>query len=298
MAVSTTAADPTGTWYRYQFDYTGFPDYPKFGVWPDGYYVTYNMFQRGWHCLRQRPARWNRAAMLTGRRSHFKQSASTARSEWSLLPSDADGPRHGHRLPNYILGEHWSDNTKPDVAKSPRGLGHPANPPSPGRPAERGAVHLGVYRGRCVERAVHRKDYAVGYRNFGDHESLVTNHTVAMRDRPLQMVIDGSRLVRPGSRTPRRRRSTRTASLRTLTAARSADVGSIAKDKQGNMAWAYSTSNATPGANSFPSIRYIGRKIGTCSIRWLGRIGHHGSTGCTDGRKHLSIRRWGETTHR
>lgn len=21
-----------------------FPDYPKLGVWPDGYYVTYNMF--------------------------------------------------------------------------------------------------------------------------------------------------------------------------------------------------------------------------------------------------------------
>ncbi len=43
VAISTTP-DPTGAWYRYQFSYDDFPDYPKFGVWPDGYYVTYNMF--------------------------------------------------------------------------------------------------------------------------------------------------------------------------------------------------------------------------------------------------------------
>ena len=45
FAVSKTP-DPTGSYYRYAFhvnastDY--FPDYPKLGVWPDGYYVTTN----------------------------------------------------------------------------------------------------------------------------------------------------------------------------------------------------------------------------------------------------------------
>ena len=49
IAVSTSA-DPTGTYYRYAFEWkngAGTPtmnDYPKFGVWPDGYYATANQF--------------------------------------------------------------------------------------------------------------------------------------------------------------------------------------------------------------------------------------------------------------
>ena len=43
VAVSTTA-DATGTWARYAFQQPAFNDYPKLGVWPDAYYVTYNMF--------------------------------------------------------------------------------------------------------------------------------------------------------------------------------------------------------------------------------------------------------------
>jgi PKD repeat protein len=41
MAVSTTN-DPTGTWYAYSFDVAGMPDYPKFSVWQDGYYMGDN----------------------------------------------------------------------------------------------------------------------------------------------------------------------------------------------------------------------------------------------------------------
>ena len=48
FAVSTTN-NPTGTYFRYtvQFSATspsGFNDYGKLGVWPDGYYTAYNMF--------------------------------------------------------------------------------------------------------------------------------------------------------------------------------------------------------------------------------------------------------------
>jgi hypothetical protein len=41
VAVSTTN-DPTGTWYKYSFDVDDMPDYPKFGVWQDGYYMGTN----------------------------------------------------------------------------------------------------------------------------------------------------------------------------------------------------------------------------------------------------------------
>ncbi len=41
VAVSTTA-DPTGTWHAYSFDVADMPDYPKFGIWRDGYYLGTN----------------------------------------------------------------------------------------------------------------------------------------------------------------------------------------------------------------------------------------------------------------
>src|SRR6266545_4713603 len=43
VAVSRTS-DATGAWNRYSFRYASFPDYPKLSVWPDAYYVTYNLF--------------------------------------------------------------------------------------------------------------------------------------------------------------------------------------------------------------------------------------------------------------
>lgn len=35
----STSPDPLGTWYRYEFLRSLFPDYPRPAVWPDGYYV-------------------------------------------------------------------------------------------------------------------------------------------------------------------------------------------------------------------------------------------------------------------
>lgn len=41
VAVSATP-DPLGSWYAYQFQAPSFPDYPKYNIWPDGYYITSN----------------------------------------------------------------------------------------------------------------------------------------------------------------------------------------------------------------------------------------------------------------
>jgi len=41
VAVSQTN-DPTGSWYKYSFDVDDMPDYEKFGVWQDGYYMGTN----------------------------------------------------------------------------------------------------------------------------------------------------------------------------------------------------------------------------------------------------------------
>ncbi len=47
FAVSQTP-DPTGAWHRYAFLMPGkrMNDYPKFGVWPDGYYMSVNQFNQ------------------------------------------------------------------------------------------------------------------------------------------------------------------------------------------------------------------------------------------------------------
>jgi PKD repeat protein len=41
IAVSTSN-DPTGTWHKYSFDVADMPDYEKFGIWRDGYYMGTN----------------------------------------------------------------------------------------------------------------------------------------------------------------------------------------------------------------------------------------------------------------
>lgn len=41
VAVSTTD-DPTGTWHQYSFDVADMPDYEKFGIWQDAYYMGTN----------------------------------------------------------------------------------------------------------------------------------------------------------------------------------------------------------------------------------------------------------------
>ena len=63
LAVSQTP-DPLGPWYVWQYLYstTLMNDYPKFGVWPDGYYMTVNEFGSG----QSATVAFDRAAMLAG----------------------------------------------------------------------------------------------------------------------------------------------------------------------------------------------------------------------------------------
>lgn len=58
IAVSTTN-DPTGSYYTYTFVSPQFPDYLKFSVWQDGYYMTSNQSTQKVFCF-------ERAAMLAG----------------------------------------------------------------------------------------------------------------------------------------------------------------------------------------------------------------------------------------
>lgn len=97
IAISKTP-DPTGAYYLYDFVLPGteFPDYPKFGVWPDGYYMTTNQFNNGGPFDGAGAFAFDRNKMLVGDPSaggaYFNLNlASHPEGVFGMLPSDHDG---------------------------------------------------------------------------------------------------------------------------------------------------------------------------------------------------------------
>jgi hypothetical protein len=112
IAISKTG-DPTGAYYLYDFVLPGneFPDYPHFGVWPDGYYMTSNQFTNGNAALFNGTGAFafDRKKMLVGDPSagliYFSLNLTfEPNGIFGMLPSDQDGilpPQTG--APNVFL---------------------------------------------------------------------------------------------------------------------------------------------------------------------------------------------------
>lgn len=81
VAISQTA-DPTGAYFTYTFNVGSFPDYFKFGVWPDGYYMSANEATYTAYAF-------DRAQMLLGAAATFQKFTGGTNF---YLPSDLDGP--------------------------------------------------------------------------------------------------------------------------------------------------------------------------------------------------------------
>ena len=192
IAVSTTS-DATGSYNRYVFDFGArLPDYPKFGVWPDGYYYTANTFvPKGgtFSFLGAQACAFDRAAMLAGSSAAmicFQNPPSVA----SLLPSDLDGsalPPAGQ--PNFFVD--LADSSHLNVFQFHADFAKPAAstftgpalvPVAPFTQICARAVDLACIPepppGERVDSLGDRLMFRLAYRNFGDHESLVVNHTI------------------------------------------------------------------------------------------------------------------------
>jgi PKD repeat protein len=87
IAISKTN-DPTGQYYTYTFSSPQFPDYLKFGIWADGYYMTSNQGT-------QKIFVFERDAMIAGNssaRAVYKTYSPGATNGFYVpLPADADG---------------------------------------------------------------------------------------------------------------------------------------------------------------------------------------------------------------
>jgi hypothetical protein len=91
VAVSTTS-DATGTYNRYAFAMgPNFADYPHLGVWPDGYYFSFNVFQppEPFLLLGGRACGFQRSAMLTG--GPATQICFDSSETFGMVPSDWNG---------------------------------------------------------------------------------------------------------------------------------------------------------------------------------------------------------------
>ncbi|MGE5361496.1 MAG: fibronectin type III domain-containing protein [Bacteroidales bacterium] len=264
IAVSTTG-DPTGTYNRYQFSFGKMNDYPKFGVWSDGYYMSFNQFAAGsgaW--AGQGVAVFERAQMLNGRtaRMVYFDMATKDRSLGGMLPSDLDGASPPAGAPNVFMQfddtpdqlqlwafhADWANTANASFTKigtlataafDPDMCGYSrACIPQPGTTARLDAIS-------------DRLMYRLQYRNLGDYEAWVVNHTVD---------VDGT--DRGGVRWYEIRK-TNTAYAIHQQGTYSPDsndrwMASAAMDASGNIAIAYNTSSSS----LYPSVRYTGRLAG------------------------------------
>jgi hypothetical protein len=190
LAVSQTE-DPAGSYYRYDVDF-GYRlhDYPKFGVWPNGWYMSANSFLFGFALEGSDMCAWERSKLLAGDASVKVICVVTGASAFSgLLPSVWDGstaPPNGS--PNYFIGL-YDTSTLFMFQMTP-------NYQNPGASIVQGPAYIPVAPfnlpcgdgGTCIpqkdttqllstvgERLMNR----LAYRNFGGYEAIVANHSVA-----------------------------------------------------------------------------------------------------------------------
>ena len=90
--------DPTGAYYLYDFVLPGneFPDYPHFGVWPDGYYMNTHQFLNGGGFDGDGVFAFDRKKMLNGDPTagliYFNLNLAThPEGIFGMLPSEHDG---------------------------------------------------------------------------------------------------------------------------------------------------------------------------------------------------------------
>jgi hypothetical protein len=256
VAVSQTS-DPLGAYNRYSFQYTDFPDYPKLSVWPDGYYVTYNMFTGGTTFNGGKVCALDRTRMLAGAAA-TQQCFATSTTWGGLLASDLQGaspPPAGS--PDYVvsLGSNHLGYWKFHVDWAT-----PANTTFTGPTLlATAAFSEACSAGTCIPQGGttqkldslgDRLMYRLSYRNFGDHASLVVNHSVTAASsvgvRWYELRPDASQnlsIFQQGTYAP-------DSNYRWM--------GSIAQDQAGDMALGFSVS----GPSIHPQIHYTGRLAG------------------------------------
>ena len=253
FAISKTS-DATGAYYLYAYSLTNqFPDYPKLGVWADGYYLSTNLENPTTYAfVASQVCAFNRTQMLAGASA---QEVCFQTSQFpNLLPADIDGataPPSGTPemylsltatgLDLFKLKVNWTTLSK-STFTGPTAIAV-------------AAFTEGCNGGQCIpqldtsqvlDSLGDRLMYRLAYRNFGSHDSLTVTHSVnsgssvALRWYEIRSPRSTPVVYQQGTYAPDKK-------FRWM--------GSIAMDKVGDIALGYSISSAT----QHPGINFTGR---------------------------------------
>ena len=299
VAVSKSGDPVTGGWWFYAIRaddnaHPWLPDYPKMGIWPDGLYMSTNMFD----CLTSncssanysgvRVYAFNRTAMEAGAPLQ-EIVADLGTTPFSLLPSNLRGAAPPLGSLNYFVGESrtawafdvykfhvdWvtpaSSTFTGPTSVSQTSYGCCASVPQAGT-----SQLLDSLEGRLMMQAQ--------YRNLSGTESLWVSHTVG-NSAPIgiqwaQINVTGATVVT----TPVQQQIWTNVGGDGV----SRWMPSLAVDRLGDMAMGYSASSST----LFPSIRYAGRLAGDP----LNNLGQGEATMFAGTGSQTTIARWGDYT--
>ena len=263
IAVSQTGDPVAGGWYFYAMQantgtFAGnyFNDYPKLGVWPNGYFMSANMFQAVGDGFGVRLWGINKTPLLTGsplQEVHFDLCLDG--SCGSFLPSNLRGPVPPAGAPNYFATIAAPDGL--DLFEFDADFVTPANSTLTG-PVTVPIASFDGYNDDIPQQGTatgldslsFRPMMQLQYRNMGSHESLWATHTVdegglavarwyEVRDPGGSPTLFQQGSLNPGDGVNRW-------------------MASIAADQDGNAAIGYSASNSS----MYPGIRYQGRLNG------------------------------------
>jgi len=301
----STSGDPLGTWYRWAFATPVFPDYPKYGMWPNAFVITTRELDAGEIGVYG----VDRAQMLAGNASPTLVRFGVPVDPYSgdgLLPADLDGstlPPAG--APVYLVGSMddggpygaaqdalalWEldlDFVTPAssalaVVKTLPIAPYDTNFPCSGRscvpqPAPLGAVDILSYRQRPTFRAA--------YRNFGSYQAIVATQSV--EGAPNMAGMRWWEIRAPGASAELYQDSTYVPGA---TDGIHRWMGSIAQDRSGNIGLGYSASSTSV----YPDVRYSGR-LEADPLNELGQ-GEGTLVTAAGGHTEPTTRRWGDYT--
>jgi hypothetical protein len=308
VAVSSTS-DATGTYYPYSFLIAKdeLPDYPKFGVWHDGYYMSLHLFGgNGSFFSGQGIIAFDRESMLLGEEARGF-AFFVNKKHFGLLPADAQGPTPPPPgSPEYLVvlrDDDVVDKVKNDSVllyefKVNWNRPHRSEITGPRKMRadpfdstvcaqlfsclrQKGSDMLLDALGAAEGYGAFQM-YPLAYRNYGTHESLTLNHSVKVNDRTNRSGVNWFEIRDPGPGAVIYQEGTHSPDKKARW------VASLGMDGQGNMAMGY----AITSKRIFPSIAYAGRlatdPLGTMAqgeqIMMAGRGAQKGAT------------RWGDYT--
>lgn len=263
MAVSTTP-DPTGTYYTYSFTMPEFPDYPKYSVWSDAYYMTCNMGTK-------RVIAYERAKMLVGDQTaamiiKTMPTTPTNGGFFCPLPADADGglPPYGTPCPIFSFEDDSWQSSNVDALRIYKFTINWTNPAASSIVLDQtlnttpvNSVFTTTWNDIVQPNTSQKLDaisgvlyYRAQYMRWTGYNSVVLCHAAD---------VDGNNQAGIRWYELRQDATTNVWSIYQQSTfspdANSRFIGSIAMDNFGSIGLAYAVSSGTV----FPSIRYTGR---------------------------------------